>query len=159
MKNQERIDNLVETITSGNADGALFEMLNRKASELRMEREKLLVEQRHLQEALAHLQSGLNAETFRSQLISWADVMQEARPEEKQRLIRLLVRKIEWQPEGNQTIEFFALPQLPQKSRQIKNEKTSPETNQDWFATSVRYGCPGRIRTSDQSVNSRPLYH
>jgi hypothetical protein len=158
VKNQERIDNLVETITSGNADGALFEMLNRKASELRMEREKLLVEQRHLQEALAHLQSGLNAETFRSQLISWADVMQEARPE-KQRLIRLLVRKIEWQSEGNQTIEFFALPQLPQESRQIKNEKTSPETNQDWFATSVRYGCPGRIRTSDQSVNSRPLYH
>ena len=73
--------------------------------------------------------------------------MQEARPEEKQRLIRLLVRKIEWQPEGNQAIEFFALPQLPQKSWQIKNEKTSPETTQDWFATSVRHGCPwgGRV--------------
>ena len=69
-KNQEQIDNLVNTIANGNADGALFEMLNRKASELRIEREKLLVEQRQLQKALAPLAKRIECRDF-PQLINF----------------------------------------------------------------------------------------
>lgn len=68
--------------------------------------------------------------------------MGAAEPEELQRLLRLMVRKIEWMPDGEHRIQYY----LPR-----------PAVNRDWFATVVRSDTPGRIRTSNQGIMSALL--
>ena len=103
---------MIETISSGKVTDALFVLLNKKANELKVAREALLIEQRQIVEGLTALDSGIDATVFRDQLIDFAEVIEEARPEEMQRLIRLLVKKIEWMPEsadeGAHNIQFYA---------------------------------------------------
>jgi len=76
------------------------ELLNEKASDLKFEREQLLMKQRRLTEALTPLLSVLDAETFRNQLVELSEIIEEAQPEEMQRLMRLLIKQIEWHPDG-----------------------------------------------------------
>ena len=49
QKNQAQMDELVAAISSGKAHGALWELLNAKAAQLKLEQETMLVEQRRLQ--------------------------------------------------------------------------------------------------------------
>ena len=79
QENQGHIDNLIDTISSGQAAGALFEMLNSRANDLKMERERLLAEQRRILETLTPLPSDIDAEVFRQQLISFAEIVGKRR--------------------------------------------------------------------------------
>ena len=125
-------------------------MLNSRANDLKIERERLLAEQRRIMEALTPLPSDIRAPAFRRQLVSFAEIVEEARPEQLQRLMRLMVKQIAWHPEGTHGVQFYAWPQLaknpkqawPHPLKEMKDAKTSPETPQDWFATNVRLGCP-----------------
>ena len=54
-----------------------------------------------------------------------AEQVEEATPEEMQRLLRLIVRRLEWMPNGEHRVEFHNIPDaVPQL---LINEKTSPD--------------------------------
>jgi len=143
IDNQAQTDHMIETISSGKVADALFVILNKKANELKVTREALLIEQRQLMGGLAALDSGINATAFRNQLIDFAEVIEEARPEEMQRLIRLLVKKIEWMPEGNDegahSVQFYAWP----KARNGLSQKNiGLQSAPEGFATNVYNSSP-----------------
>lgn len=158
--NQIQIDRIVETISGGKATEALFEMLNKKAAALKSERQQLLSEQRQLKSALSPLHSGIDASAFRRQLIDFSDIVAEAQPDEMQRLMRLMVKQIEWMPKESQAddlpgahrVQFYAWPEQNQglngtKSDPSKIEKTYSDATQNRFATNVQYGWGTRTRT------------
>ena len=150
-ENQSKIDRLIESITSGEVAGSFLSMLNSKATELQREQEQLKIERRGLEQALVPLHNGFDAQELRETLRQFEVLLTAAEPQEMQQLIRTLVHRIEWQPDGEtHFIEFYAL-------GKTKNQSLSK--NKDWFETNIRPTWPGRTRTSDQSVNSRPLYH
>jgi hypothetical protein len=134
-RNQTEVNQMLASITSGRASGALLEMLNEKAYELKMEREGLKAEQRRLVQALQPLQSSLDAGEFYEMFSHFTDVAQNADPEKMQRLLRLMIRRIEWLPDGGHSIEYFGLP----VNGKAKN----------WFYTTVCSDGPDRIRTGD----------
>lgn len=148
-ENENKKQHILETIMSGNANHSLMNMLNEQAQNLEMERERLLATQRRLTEAIVPVDDKFDAEMFRAVLNDFALLASEAEPEELQRLLSLLVARIEWGADGATCVMFYNLPK--------KNQPT-PE-GMDWYDTNVSQGWPGRIRTSDQSVNSRRLYH
>jgi hypothetical protein len=139
-ENQAQTDHLIETISSGKVADALFALLNKKANELKVEREKLLMEQR-LMKGLTALQSGIDAEVFRNQLMGFSEVIEEAQPEEMQRLIRLLLKKVEWMPNSESRAQFYLWP---------KSQRVPSRTNAglgpvfEGFATDVYNGSPWR---------------
>ena len=151
QENQAQTDNLVEIISSGKATNALFEALNQRAADLRVERENLLKEQRRLTAALAPLGCGIDVRSVREQLVSFAEIIEEAEPEEMQRLMRLMVRRIEWMPQGAHRVQFYLQPLSTRRQKPLKegveNEKTSFEASQNWFATDVQNGWGTRTRT------------
>ena len=150
-ENQAKIDRLLESVTSGEVAGAFLAMLNSKAAELQRQQEQLKIEGRGLQAALTPLHSGVDAQVLRDTLRQFDTLCEAAQPDEMQRLVRTLVHRIEWQPNGEaHSIELYAL-------GKTKNQSSSGD--KDWFETMECPTWPGRIRTSDQSVNSRPLYH
>ncbi len=60
QSNQVQIDALIEeSISNGKAQGALWGLLNEKAAQLKLERERLLLEQKRLCEALTPLEKTL----------------------------------------------------------------------------------------------------
>ena len=143
LENQTQTDHMIETIGSGKVTDALFVLLNKKANELKVAREALLIEQQQIMEGLATLDSGIDATVFRDQLIDFAEVIEEARPEEMQRLIRLLVKKIEWMPEsaeeGAHNIQFYACPKT-KSGLSRKNLGLQPAS--EGFATDVYNSSP-----------------
>lgn len=156
-KNQDRTEQMFAMMESDKVNDSLLAMLNQRATELRGERERLEEEQRKLSQELAPISAGLEPGAFREKMVTFAEQVEEATPEEKQRLLRLIVRRLEWMPNGEHRVEFHYIPDAaPQR---LITEKTSPDRAQDWLQTGIRTGCSGRTRTSDQSVNSRPLYH
>jgi len=70
-------------------------LLNEKAAQLKLERERLFLEHRRLNEALAPLEEHFDPEVFRGVLTNFAELAAEADPEELQRLLRFAVRRIE----------------------------------------------------------------
>ena len=109
QQNQTGIDSLIQSISSGNAQGALWGLLNEKAAQLKVERERLMFEQRRLAEALAPLEEHFDAEVLRGVLTNFAELAAEAEPEELQRLMRFAVRRIEWMPEGGHRVQLYHL--------------------------------------------------
>ncbi len=109
-RNQAEVDQMLASITSGRASGALLEMLNEKAYELKMEREGLKAEQRRLVLALQPLESSLDAGAFNEMFSRFSEVAQGADPEKLQKLLRLMIRRIEWMPDGTHSVEYFGLP-------------------------------------------------
>jgi len=134
-RNQAEVDQMLASITSGRASGALLEMLNERAYELKMEREGLKAEQRRLTQALQPLESRLDAGAFNEMFSQFSEVAQGADPEKLQKLLRLMIRRIEWMPDGTHSIEYFGLP----TDGKAKN----------WFYTVRRSDGPDRIRTGD----------
>ena len=150
-ENQVKIDRLLESVTSGEVSGPLLAMLNGKATELQREQEKLKIEERGLQQALIPLHNQFDAKTLRSALQQFNTLYEAAEPAEMQRLVRTIIHRIEWNPSGEaHAIEFYAL---------AKRQNQPSSQDKDWFETMECSTWPGRTRTSDQSVNSRPLYH
>lgn len=125
QRNQEQIDDLVARVTSSR--GALMELLEEKANALKAEREQLKAEQRHLTEKITPLQVRFDADEFRGVLASFALLREHAQPEELQRLLRLLVRRIEWMPDGTHQVQFC----LP--SSRGKHKKGGDNTSPPWF--------------------------
>lgn len=125
---------LIESISSGNAQGALWELLNEKAAQLKLERERLLLEQRRLSEALTPLEEHFDAEVFHSILTNFMELAAEAEPEELQKLLRFTVRRIEWMPNNAHRLQLYHLAKpscLP-----------SANAGRQWFHTNVSNGSP-----------------
>jgi len=83
---------------------------------LRLERQRLLTTQRKLNQSLAPLGEYADSLPIRETLGQFVTLAEEAEPEEMQRLLRTMVQKIEWSPEGNHSVNFYALPSV-QNSR------------------------------------------
>ena len=150
-ENQVKIDRLLESVTSGEVSGPLLAMLSGKATELQRDQEKLKLEERQLQQGLIPLHSQIDAKTLRSTLKQFEALYEAAEPVEVQRLVRTMIHRIEWNPSGDaHAIEFYAL---------AKTQNQPSSGDKDWLESVERPTWPGRTRTSDQSVNSRPLYH
>jgi site-specific DNA recombinase len=164
QENQAQIDKLFEVIGSGGVQTDLLVILNEKATELRQERERLRAEQRRLTEAVRPLSYSFDPAPFRALLSDFSELSKEATPEELQRLLQVLLRRIEWMPDGSHQVEFY-LPQmqLSQRVQVVQKPQTGYSDQaphpEKWLERNVWSGCPGRTRTSDQAVNSRPLYH
>lgn len=71
-------------------------------------------------------------------LADFNEVTQIAEPEELQRLLRLLVRRVEWMPEGEHRV-YYALNAV--KTASLKQQKL--------VQTNVWSGGPDRTRTGD----------
>lgn len=58
----------------------------------------------------------------------------KAEPKELQRLLRLLVRTVDWMPEGGHRVEYYAL----------SGTKKARQDSADWLQTNIRSGGPDR---------------
>jgi hypothetical protein len=124
--------------------GALLSILNEKVHGLKMERERLLLEQRRLTAALQQLDIYSDMRPLQETLTDFAELARRTEGEKLQRLIRLAVKRIEWMPDGNHTLEIYNLPRTGGKGSTLENRLESNE----WSDT------PGRIRTSNQGIMS-----
>ncbi len=104
-ENQRRIDELVATAT--HTSSALLDLLSEKANELKVEREQLKLEQRRLQEMLSPLNSAFDEREFRAVFSDFASMREKAEPVELQRLLRLIVRRLEWMPDGSHRAHYY----------------------------------------------------
>ncbi len=100
QENQKEIDALVGTITFGQVDEALLGFLYRKAAQLKVERETLLAKQRRLNAFLVPLQQTFDADAFLRCVSDFGRLVEAAEPAELQRLLRLMVRSVEWGNDG-----------------------------------------------------------
>jgi site-specific DNA recombinase len=141
---EQDIAKLVQTASSGQAVGALWEMLNERAFRLQYERDQLLAEQRRLKEKLAPAEREIDAEALLHRLQNFEAMQRVAEPEEIQRLMRLLIRRIEWAPQSrsgesdparNHKVQFFVLP----KNSTATNLKT-PENKKSAGSLSQQTG-------------------
>lgn len=66
-----------------------------------------------------------------------------AEREELQQLIRLMVKRIDWMPEGEHQVQYY----LPEWA-----------AHKDRFATIIKSDSPNWIRTSNPPINSRMLH-
>jgi hypothetical protein len=114
---------VIATLTSGKAADALLGFFNQRSHHLKLEREELLSEQRQLEQALAPLanQHLFNVASFRCESAGFQQIEAAAHAEELQRLLRLLVRKVEWSAEGEHEVQFYLLP----------NRKSSPKPDSE----------------------------
>lgn len=149
-RNQQEIDRIVGAVRSSEASQAMIRIFSDEVNRLEQERSRLRSDQRRLIGALRPAATDFDTTTFRKLLMDFTTISSEATPEELQRLIRLLVRRIEWNAEGSHRLDLYTWG---------ATKKSTPEGEVDWFDISRWHGCPGRTRTSDQAVNSRPLYH
>jgi len=147
-ENQRKIDELMETART--ARGALLDLLSETAHELKLERERLRIEQRQLGEALLPLNHRFDAKEYREVLADFPLLCGSAEPQELQHLLRLTVRRMDWVPSGEHRVHYY-LPTIQQKSK--------PD---DWNIGSrlQRSGPPDRRLWSNQSPlqSSLPLW-
>ena len=66
---------------------------------------------------------------------------------EQKALLRSLIKRIDFEP--GQTAIDYTMPTAAEKDKASEREVLSIR----------RFGSPGRTRTCNQAVNSRPLYH
>jgi hypothetical protein len=108
--NEEQSNRLIETITAGQVDGALLELLNEKAKTLKAQRDTLLAEQRQLIENVQPLQEDFDAAPLRETLSRFLELVEEATPEERKQLLSLVVRHIAWFPDGCAIVQYYKMP-------------------------------------------------
>lgn len=128
------IEQVVATASSGQAVGALWEMLNERAFRLQYEREQLLTEQRRQKEQLAPAEMEIDQDALLASLNNFDVIRRAAQPEELQRIARLLIRRIEWAPQKseqlgnrNHRLQIFVLPQaLPGDKVALPVQKQNP---------------------------------
>ncbi|MDQ3813392.1 MAG: recombinase family protein [Armatimonadota bacterium] len=141
QENQAKIDEILATVSSGGAKGSLLELLNERANELKLERERLRAEQRRFMEALRPLGEYFDAALFRGILTHFFQISQKAEPGELQQILRLVVKRIEWRPDGEQDVEFYHLPKSG-KDTHYPNYPTGLSGGQRFATTTA-----GAVRT------------
>lgn len=104
-ENQGKINEVIATACS--AKGALLDFVNEKAHKLKLERERLRLEQRQCKEALSPLQQSYDADELRQVLGQFSSLCEHATREELQRVLRLTVRRIAWMPNGEHKVQFY----------------------------------------------------
>lgn len=127
-ENQAKIDNLIDFISSGSVSGDLMALLNGKATELRLERQRLLSVQRNLSQSLAPLGEYADSLPLRETLGQFVTLAEAAEPEEMQRLLRTMVQRIEWSPDGNHAVDFYALPSFQNKRHRTQKAEHDVES-------------------------------
>ena len=161
QETDKEIEGLMNALSVGTPSPTLIQMVNEKAGDLNGQREMLRADLRRLMSHTASMEHKPDVEALRGLLSDFATLAEQAEPIELQRLLRLLVRRVVWNPCGQHTIELYDLSGAKKEGSQ-KQKMPNPELLQeekDRFDISIWNGWPGRTRTSDQSVNSRPLYH
>ena len=117
------IEKVLESASSGQAVGALWDMLNERAFRLKFERDQLLLEQRRLKEQFLPAEIGVDDDALRTRLQSLELIRKTAEPEELQRLLRLMVRRVEWSPEGAHKVQLYVLPRKNRKPADLKSRQ------------------------------------
>jgi site-specific DNA recombinase len=140
-ENQTQLDKIVETVTSGSVTRTLLAVLDEKAHILKVEQERLKAEQRRLTSALVPLQDYFETLPLRETLTEFSTLAAGADRAKIQTLIRLVIRRIEWMPDGNHAVEFYQMP----KSR---HGRIAPHLDLR-LESNVRSDGPDRIRTGD----------
>jgi DNA repair exonuclease SbcCD ATPase subunit len=135
-ENQQKIDSLVETITSSTASPDLIVILSEKAGELRRQREALRNELHRLSKALVPIEDSFDVSRFRNRLNDFEQVSRDAVPERLQKLLRLTVKNIKWQSDGMSEVDYY----IPLD----KTEKPARMNGADRFDINVRSGGPER---------------
>jgi len=150
--NQEKIEEIIESVSSGRAKGALFDILSERAAELKLERERLRAEQRQLNELLAPLEEHFEASGLQSVLSDFTRLAKGAKPEELQRLICLVVRSVEWRPDGKHKVQFYHFPK-PQNNCHNPPPGHAAHPLQSWYETTQERAV-NRTDTKHQSDSS-----
>ena len=132
--NQTQTDEIVNAISGGNVQGPLWQILNDKAAQLHLERERLLIEERRLKEQLTPLNENFEASGIESLLRDFATLARYAEPEEIQRLLRLMIRRVEWKTQGNNKVQFY---HLPKRGNTKTNCPPAQSANRQWLYTGV----------------------
>ena len=136
-ENEAQVNRLVEAISTSGVQADLLAILNEKATTLRLEREKLRAEQRRLTDQLTPLSFSFDAAPFREVLSDFVEMAQEAEPQELHRLLQLVVRRIEWMPDGSHQLDLYYSTPKP------KSRHDSQESHLDhWLERNVWSGCP-----------------
>lgn len=121
---------MLSSIASGQASGPLLAMLNETAAQLYVEREQLKAEQRMLMGRLQPIENSVDVAAFSAMLGQFTEAVKFAEPQEMQRMLRLMVRRVEWSSEGKNQVEYYCPP--PKKWAR------------DWFQTNIRSDGPDR---------------
>lgn len=137
-ENQRKIDELLDT--ASNARGALLELFTEKANNLKMDRERLRIEQRRLSEALLPLNHHFDPDEYREVLGDFPLLFENMLPQEMQRLLRLIVRRMEWMPDGCHRVQY----KLPTFSG-------GPPDNKNTGSRLPSRGQPNRTFSTNQS--------
>ncbi len=154
-ENQAEIDKLVVAITAGGVGSELLSFLNRRAKDLKITREQLLAEQRRLVQVAAPAQEAVDRRALRNYPADFQSLAKAAQAEELQKIIRLVVKRRGWGPDGKHKVLFYSLPLNAQTNQgpspsPSKNEKEGEEPWFDlnrWSDTSGR----GRTDTSEET--------
>lgn len=133
---QGEINTLVATIASGTAVEAMTGFINERASELKMQRDQLRAQQRRLTLELTPIEDRFDADAFRHVLTIFNNLAEEAEPQELQRILRLLLEKVEWGSEGTHQVHYQSL--LPTK----KSASPANAGDAGLFDIRVHHGCP-----------------
>ncbi len=142
-ENQTKIDRLLEGITSGEVSGSLLAMMSGKATELQREQERLKIEERGLQQALVPLRSHFDPQVLRDTLRQFDSLCEAAQPAEMQRVMRTLIHRIEWHPNGDaHAVELYALG---------KTQNQPSSFDKDWLESVGRPSWP-RPRTFEPLI-------
>ena len=144
--NQAQAQKLIATTQNGEVGPSLMAYLNDEAERLRREREGLLLEQRQLRDLLAPSEIPVDPQQIRELLGNFDRLVAFAEPEELQRLIRLIVRRVEWVPTDSGSVVHRVEIYL---SNQRQGNLTLIKNPNFWFESKQRLDGPDRIRTGD----------
>ncbi len=156
---EKQIDILMNTLALGTVTPALMQLVNERAHQLKVQRETLRADQRRLLSRIAPTENKPDAQALRTVLADFTIVTRGAEPVQLQRMLRLMVRRITWNPEGCHSIQLHKLPnRLPDLREEFKKERMETQKEMsnplapegaDRFDISRWSDGPDRIRTGD----------
>ncbi len=147
QENQNQSDQLVASVSGGVVTGALLSLLNEKATALKMEREGLQIQHKQAMQSLSPLEKQIDPQALRRRMKDFSNLVKVAEPVEVQRLLRLMVRRIEWVPDGAHRVELYAVRQG--RRREARASKDDGDGPIEWLQTNVSFGGAEGIRTPD----------
>ena len=92
-------EKLVELATTGSVSEDLFDILNGRATRIRADKQKLLIEKSRLQGIVSTSQVEVDVEQFRLAMSDFDVVIANAEPEEIQQIFKSLIHRIDWSPQ------------------------------------------------------------
>jgi hypothetical protein len=130
----QEITNFLETIGQGRANDTLITLINGRIAALTHQRAQLQDERRRYLEALKVLKEPPDPARLQALLMKFSELVEEADSLELQRLLRLVIHRIDWNPDGSFWLEVHYVP---------KSRHDSEESHLDqWFVTNVWNDCP-----------------